>query len=55
VNLKSNPSAIASPNMFSFSDTVTVPAGGCKAKKALHKPSLGKEYLNVRSFDWQVY
>ena len=31
-NLKSNPSAVASPYVFSFSDDVTVPSGGRKAK-----------------------
>jgi hypothetical protein len=31
-NLKSNPSAIASPYVFSFSDDISMPGGGQKAK-----------------------
>ncbi len=54
VNLKSNPSAFASPYVFSFSDDVTVPAGGRKAKD-IAQTILEKEYLNVRSFNRQVY
>ena len=49
VNLKSNPSAIASPYVFSFSDDVTVPAGGRKAKD-IAQTIFGKRVFKCEEF-----
>jgi hypothetical protein len=49
VNLKSNPSAFASPYVFSFSDDVTVPAGGRKAKD-IAQTIFGKRVFKCEEF-----
>jgi hypothetical protein len=45
LNLQLNPSALASPYVFAFSDDITVPSGGQKAKEQKQKRNNLVDYI----------